>query len=76
MEHNTQPGLYISLEEIEVWNLIKQYPDELGFVLQEKDYDAYVDTFGASDQVPLTEAQFNLIKHFFEYLGKHYEGSN
>ena len=76
METDTKPGLYISLEEIEVWNLIKKYPDELGFVLQEKDYDAYVDTFGASDAVPLTEAQFNLIKHFFQSIGVHYEGSN
>ena len=52
-------------DEQKVWELIKKYPDELGFVLQERDYNAYVDTFGASDHVILSEEEFNLIKNFF-----------
>ena len=61
-------GFEILKEEAEIFNLIKQYPDELGFVLQERDYAAYVDTFGASDEVILTEEQFNLLKNYFTKL--------
>ncbi len=51
--------------DLEILNLVKAYPDELGFVLQEKDYAAYVDTFGASDEVVLTEEQFYKLKQYF-----------
>lgn len=57
-------------DEVKVWNLIKKYPEELGFVLQERDYDMYVDTFGASDHVILSEEEFYLIKNFFNNLKK------
>lgn len=61
-------GFEVLKEEAEIFNLIKQYPDELGFILQEKDYSAYIDTFGASDDVILTEEQFNLLKNYFTKL--------
>ena len=54
--------------ELVVWDLIREFPGELGFVLQEKDYSAYVDTFGASDEVVLSEEQFNLLKQYFTNL--------
>lgn len=60
----------IVMNELEVWELIKKNPGELGFVLQERDYEMYIDTFGASDTIPLTEKKFYLIKKFFEKLGK------
>ena len=60
----------IVMDELEVWELIKQNPGELGFVLQEKNYEMYLDTFGASDEIPLTEKEFYLIKNFFENLRK------
>jgi len=63
-------------DEVKVWNLIKKFPHELGFILQEKDYAAYVDTFGASDEIPITEEQFNLVKNFFKSLGENNESSN
>ena len=56
--------------EKRVWDLIKKYPDELGFVLQEKNYTAYVETFSAADSIPLTEEDFNLIKDFFTKMGR------
>ena len=57
-------------EELSVWEVIREHPGELGFILQERDYNAYIDTFGASDQVILTEEQFNLVKNYFNRIGK------
>lgn len=57
-------------DELKVWEIIKENPGELGFILQEKDYAAYVDTFGASDSIPITEEQFNLVKDYFTKMGK------
>lgn len=57
-------------EELSVWEIIREHPGELGFILQERDYNAYIDTFGASDQVILTEEQFNLVKNYFNRIGK------
>ena len=57
----------MSNEELKVWEIIKQYPDELGFILQEANYEMYLDTFSEEDRnnVPITEEQFNLVKNFF-----------
>lgn len=66
-------GFEILKEEAEIFNLIKQYPDELGFVLQERDYAAYVDTFGASDEVILTEEQFYKLKTYFTKIKEDHE---
>ena len=60
----------ISRNEKKVWEIIKRYPEELSFILQEKDYNAYLDTYGMSDDVILTEAEFNLVKEFFRKRGQ------
>ena len=60
----------ISRNEKKVWEIIKRYPEELSFVLQEKDYNAYLDTYSMSDDVILTEVEFNLIKEFFRKRGQ------
>ena len=65
----------MSNEELKVWEIIKANPGELGFILQERNYEMYVDTFGASDEIPLTEEQFNLVKNFFQ-RGNENETSN
>jgi len=57
-------------DELKVWEIIKNNPGELGFILQEKNYAAYVDTFGASDEIPITEEEFNLVKNYFTKMGK------
>jgi len=58
----------MSNEELKVWEIVKQYPDELGFILQERNYEMYLDTFDEEDRpnVPITEEQFNLVKNFFQ----------
>lgn len=56
-------------DELKVWEIIKENPGELGFILQEKDYATYVDTFGASDDIPITEEEFNLVKDYFTKMG-------
>lgn len=66
-------GFMILKEEAEIFNLIKKYPDELGFVLQERDYAAYIDTFGASDEVVLTEEQFYKLKTYFTKIKEDHE---
>ncbi len=55
-------------DEYEIWEIIKQNPDELGFILQEQNYEMYLDTFDEEDRqnVPITEEQFNLVKNFFQ----------
>ena len=60
----------ISRNEKKVWEIIKRYPEELSFILQEKDYNAYLDTYNMSDDVILTEAEFNLVKEFFRKRGQ------
>ena len=64
---DTMKHEYVAIPEHEydVWEIIKHNPGELGFILQEKDYAAYVDTFGAADTIPLTEEQFLKVKNFF-----------
>jgi len=57
-------------DELKVWEIIKENPGELGFILQEKDYTAYINTFGASDNIPITEEEFNLVKNYFTKMGK------
>lgn len=57
-------------DELKVWEIIKENPDELGFILQEQNYEAYKNTFSATDEVILTEEQFNLVKDFFTKMRK------
>ena len=57
-------------DEVKVWNLIKKHPDELGFILQEQNYEMYLNTFCEEDRlnVPITEEDFYLVKNFFNNL--------
>lgn len=59
-------------EEAYIFDLIKKHPDELGFVLQEKDYEAYKNTYvgakGTEEEVELSEQEFNNLKKYFNSL--------
>lgn len=58
-------------DEVKVWNLVKKYPDEIGFVLGCKDYLAYLETYltVVNDETEikpdLTEEEFKVLKQFF-----------
>lgn len=61
--------------EAYIFDLVKKHPDELGFVLQEKDYAAYIASFETVSEQPekdaiLTEDEFNALKKFFTSLEK------
>ena len=60
----------LSKNEKRVWDLIKKYPGELSFILQEKNYAMYVETFDINDDIPITEEEFNLVKDYFTKMGK------
>lgn len=61
--------------ELKVWEIIKDNPGELGFILQEKNYQMYCDTF--NDEKPiLTEEQYTLVKDYFTQRGFWYEDSD
>lgn len=53
----------------ELFDLICKDPGELGFIIQEKDYDAYIETFtsigGSAEDAPYTREEFNTLKEFF-----------
>lgn len=57
-------------DELKVWEVIKNNPGELGFILQEKNYAMYVETFDVNDDIPITEEEFNLVKDYFTKMGK------
>ena len=57
-------------DELKVWEVIKNNPGELSFILQEKNYAMYVETFGINDDIPITEEEFNLVKDYFTKMGK------
>ena len=57
-------------DELKVWEIIKNNPDELSFILQEKNYAMYVETFDVNDDIPITEEEFNLVKDYFTKMGK------
>lgn len=57
-------------DELKVWEVIKNNPGELGFILQEKNYAMYVETFDVNDDIPVTEEEFNLVKDYFTKMGK------
>lgn len=61
--------------ELKVWEIIRDNPGELGFILQEKNYQMYCDTFN-DDKPILTEEQYNLVKDYFTKRGFWYEDSN
>lgn len=57
-------------KELDVYYLVKRYPDELGIVLQSKNYAEYKQTFYdinlTDEDIPLSEESFNLIKEHFK----------
>lgn len=58
----------LKYEELKIWNIVKKYPEELGMILQCKDYKEYELTFyiaGIDCGPEITEEQFNLVKNFF-----------
>lgn len=57
-------------DELKVWEVIKNNPGELSFILQEKNYAMYVETFDVNDDIPITEEEFNLVKDYFTKMGK------
>ena len=57
-------------DESYIFDLVKKYPDELGFVLQAKDYEEYVASYETVSDDPakdaiLKENEFNSLKKFF-----------
>ena len=57
-------------DELKVWEVIKNNPGELSFILQEQNYAMYVETFDVNDDIPITEEEFNLVKDYFTKMGK------
>ena len=57
-------------DELKVWEVIKNNPGELSFILEEKNYTMYVETFDLNDDIPITEEEFNLVKDYFTKMGK------
>jgi len=57
-------------EELEAYYLVKQYPEELGMVLQCNSYAEYKQTFYDIDyddeDIPLSKENFDLIKEHFK----------
>lgn len=55
--------------EGQVWDLVKKHPGELGFILQCKDYAAYIATYtdigGSTEEAAYTEDEFNSLKAYF-----------
>ena len=55
-----------------IFDIIKKHPDELGFVLQEENYEMYKDTYvgagGKPEDAELTEQEFNAIKMYFKNI--------
>ena len=55
-------------DELKVWNIVKQYPEELGMILECKNYEEYKQTFSdidCEDEIEITEEQFYIVKNFF-----------
>ena len=52
-----------------IFDLIKKYPEELGFVLDSKTYDDYVKTYtdagGMKEDAELSKQEFEALKDYF-----------
>ena len=55
--------------EAYIFDLIKKYPEELGFVLESKTYDDYVKTYtdagGVKEEAELSKQEFEALKDYF-----------
>ena len=56
-------------DEAYIFDLIKKYPEELGFVLDSKTYDdyvkAYTDAGGTKKEATLSKQEFDALKDYF-----------
>ena len=56
-------------DEAYIFDLIKKYPEELGFVLESKTYDDYVKTYtdagGVKEEAELSKQEFEALKDYF-----------
>ena len=56
-------------DEAYIFDLIKKYPEELGFVLESKTYDDYVKTYtdagGMKEEAELSKQEFEALKDYF-----------
>ena len=56
-------------DEAYIFDLIKKYPEELGFVLESKTYDDYVKTYtdagGIKEEAELSKQEFEALKDYF-----------
>ena len=56
-------------DEAYIFDLIKKYPEELGFVLESKTYDDYVKTYtdagGMREEATLSKQEFEALKDYF-----------
>ena len=56
-------------DEAYIFDLIKKYPEELGFVLESKTYDDYVKTYtdagGMKEEATLSKQEFEALKDYF-----------
>ena len=56
-------------DEAYIFDLIKKYPEELGFVLESKTYDDYVKTYtddgGMKEETELSKQEFEALKDYF-----------
>ena len=52
-----------------IFDLIKKYPEELGFVLESNTYDDYVKTYtdagGIKEEAELSKQEFEVLKDYF-----------
>lgn len=51
-------------DEVKVWKIIKENPEELGFILQEDNYHKYASDFNFNE-APITEEEFYLVRNYF-----------
>ena len=56
-------------DEAYIFDLIKKYPEELGFVLESKTYDDYVKTYTdagrTKEEAELSKQEFEALKDYF-----------
>ena len=56
-------------DEAYIFDLIKKYPEELGFVLESKTYNDYIKTYtdagGVKEEAELSKQEFEALKDYF-----------
>lgn len=61
--------LEISELDYKAFQLMKNHPEELGFVIQCKDYDDYLTTYtdagGSVEEAELNKEEFDFLKNYF-----------